>query len=150
MSDRRAVETLVREARVALRVKKNHVRALELLTAADAMLADITTDAMVRADIYASAASLWLDLGDEQRSEKWIVEAIKVDGQVIPARPVIRGTHKLFYAKLLYAQKRFAEAAQQASEGLAIYAEGVEPDYPELARVRADVALILAGAGSTE
>lgn len=143
MSDRPAVETLVREARVALRVKKNPVRALELLTAAEALLADVSTDAAQRADIYAAASSLWLDLGDEQRSDKWIVEAIEADGQVIPARPIIHGTHKLFYAKLLYAQQRFADAARQASEGLAMYAEGVQPDDPEPARVRADVAPIL-------
>lgn len=65
-----------------------------------------------------------------------------------PAIETLVRTHKLFYAKLLCAQQRFADAAQQASEGLAIYAAGVKPDDPELARVRADVALILGRAGT--
>ena len=143
MSERATVEKLVTEARIQLRAKKDPVRALELVTAADAMLADMDTDAKVRADIYASVSSLWLDLGDEQRSEQRIVRAIEVEAQVTPARPVILGTRKLFYAKLLHARQRFADAARHASEGLAIYAQGVEPNHPELARVRADLAPIL-------
>ncbi|GAA2631027.1 hypothetical protein GCM10010399_73810 [Dactylosporangium fulvum] len=139
MSERATVETLVTEARIQLRVKKDRVRALELVTAADAMLADTK----VRADIYASVSSLWLDLGDEQRSEQRIVQAIEAEAQVTPARPVILGTHKLFYAKLLHAQQRFADAARHASEGLAIYTQGVEPNHPEFARLRADLAPIL-------
>jgi hypothetical protein len=143
MSERPTVKKLVSEARIQLRVKKDRVRALELATAADAMLADMDADAKVRADIYASVAALWLELGDEQRSELRIVQAIETEAHVTPARLVILGTHKLFYAKLLHAQQRFADAARHANEGLAIYAQGVEPKSPELARVRADLAPIL-------
>ncbi|WP_432969377.1 hypothetical protein [Dactylosporangium sp. CA-233914] len=143
MRERAAVEKLVTEARIALRVKKDRGRALKLVTAVDAMLAGMDADAQVRADIYASVSSLWLDLGDEQRSEQRIVRAIEAEAQVTPARPVILGTRRLFYAKLLHAQQRFADAALHASLGLAIYAQGVEPNHPELARLRADLAPIL-------
>ncbi|MFF5232824.1 hypothetical protein [Dactylosporangium sp. NPDC000521] len=143
MSERATVEKLVKEARIQLRVKKDRVRALEAVTAADAMLADMDADVKVRADIYASVSSLWLDLGDEQRSEQRIVQAIEAEAQVTPAQPVILGTRELFYAKLLHARQRFADAARHASEGLAIYAQGVEPNHPELARLRAYFAPIL-------
>jgi hypothetical protein len=146
MSDRATIKKLLSEARIQLRAKRDRVRALELVTAADAMIADIDADTTARADIYAYAASLWLDLGDQQRSEQRIVQAIETEAQVTPARPIILGTHKLFYAKLLYAQQRLADAARQASQGLAIYAQGVAPDYPELARIRADLAPILIAA----
>ena len=45
------------------------------------------------------------------------------------------GTRHLFYAKFLFEQKRFAEAAKHAREGLALYAEGVEPGDRELAYI---------------
>lgn len=143
MSERATVKKLVTEARIQLRAKKARDRALELATAADAMLADMQVDAKARADIYASVASLWLELGDEPRSEQRILQAIETEAQLAPARPVILGTQKLFYAKLLYAQQRFADAARYATEGLAIYAQGVAPNHPELARIRADLAPIL-------
>ncbi|WP_238010468.1 hypothetical protein KZZ52_25085 [Dactylosporangium sp. AC04546] len=128
------VTELVREARVQLRVHHDRERALELVTAADAMLADAT----VPAEVHASLASLWLDLGDERRSEERIRQAIEAE-----SHPVLLGTHKLFYAKLLHAQQRHGEAARHAREGLAIYEQGVAPDYPELPRLWADLAPIL-------
>ncbi|GAA2344893.1 hypothetical protein GCM10010170_030690 [Dactylosporangium salmoneum] len=143
MIERATVKNLVTGARVQLRLEQDRVRALELVTAADAMLADIDADAQARADMYASVSALWLDLGDERRSEQRIVQAIEAEAQVTPARHVILGTRRLFYAKLLHAQRRFADAARHASEGLAIYAQGVEPDSPELARLKVHFAPIL-------
>ncbi|WP_433611419.1 hypothetical protein ACQP2P_44215 [Dactylosporangium sp. CA-139114] len=143
MSERATVRKLVTEAQVLLRLDTDRVRVLELVTAADAMLADMDADAEARADSYASVSALWLDLGDEQRSEQRIVQAIEAETQVTPARPVILGTRRLFYAKLLHAQRRFADAARHASEGLAIYAHGVAPDHPELARLKVYFAPIL-------
>ncbi|MET7399014.1 hypothetical protein ABZS66_36600 [Dactylosporangium sp. NPDC005572] len=128
------VEELVREARRRLRVHRDRERALDLVTAADAMLADVT----VAADVYASLASLWLDLGDERRSEERIGQAIAAE-----SHPVLLGTHRLFCAKLLHGQQRHTEAARHAREGLAIYASGVAPDYPELARIWVDLMPVL-------
>src|SRR5690242_20721931 len=119
MTERPTVGSLVRQARSELRGKSDRVHALELVRAADAMLADPDADANVPADVYASLSSLWLDLGDERRSEELIVRAIEVEAQVTPVRPVILGTRKLFYAKLLHARQRYADAARQASDGLA-------------------------------
>ncbi|MEV4624400.1 hypothetical protein AB0J74_37545 [Asanoa sp. NPDC049573] len=135
---------MLTEARVRLRVDKDRGRALELVTAADGMLAGLDAAPAVRADICASIASLWLDLGDELRSEQRIIEAIRAEEQATPTRPVILGTHTLFYAKLLHGQRRFGDAARRASEGLAIYARGVEPGSLELARVRTLFAPFLA------
>ncbi|GIF50337.1 hypothetical protein DFJ67_2422 [Asanoa ferruginea] len=134
MTERAPVAALVTEARVQLRVKKDRAHALELVAAADARLAGLDADG---ADIYASVASLWLELGDELRSEHRITQAIRSGEQATPVQPVILGTHKLFYAKLLRAQQRFGDAARQAGEGVAIYARGVDPESPELARLRA-------------
>jgi hypothetical protein len=141
------VQKVVSEARVQLRATRDAVGARELAARADAMLLRMEAAAQARADILGALSSLWLDLGDERRSEELIVEAIAAEGQVVPARPVILGTRKLFYAKLLHAQRRSAEAAQQASDGLAIYMQGVEPDHPEIRRLRVELAPILKAAG---
>ena len=90
------------------------------------------------AELYASIASTLRDLGDG-RAEEMIVRAIALEASVVPERPVVLGTHQLFYARWLLDQRRWAEAERCALQGVETYARGAAKG-PELARVRQDVA----------
>jgi len=134
------VDALRSKARMLQRAKQDLVGARALALQADELLDHMDGPLDRRADVYAGMAVIWRDLGEADRCEAMIVTAIALEAEVEPARPIWLGTHKLFYADFLHRQRRFAEAVQHGTEGVAIYARGIEPDHPELAALRAIVA----------
>ena len=134
------VDALRSKARRLQRVQRDLVGARALALQADALLAHMDGALDERADVYAGMAAIWRDLGEADRCEAMIVIAIALEAEVEPARPIFLATHKLFYADFLHRQRRFAEAAHHGTEGVEIYARGIDPDHPELAALRAIVA----------
>ena len=130
------IDTLRSKAVRCLRLANDRDKARSLATEAEQMLARLSDSPDAEADIYAGLAGLWRDLGDHQRAETLIKKAIERDALAEKSRPLIHGTHHFFIAKLLFEQKRFAEAAKYARDGLALYEQGVEPGNRELAYQR--------------
>lgn len=123
--------------------KDDTARAKELARNADELLGDLILDAPELADLYAGMAALWTDMGEDDRAEHWIVKALELEASSPERRPITLGTQHLFYAQFLFQRRRFAEAAKHAREGIAIYAEGVEPGDRELAFIRRDMERVL-------
>ncbi len=135
-------DDLCGKARIAIRVNKNRERARELVERVHADLASLRGPAKELAELHASLANTFEDLGDD-RAGALIARAIEIESTVEPARPVILGTHKLFYANWLLTHERWADAERLAFDGARTYAEGTTEQDPELERVRFDAAQMI-------
>lgn len=116
--------------------RDNRERALELTQQANELVPYMVGDVEDQLGVYELLAARWNQLGEPARAEPFIIQMLQLETGLPERRPVILGTRHLFYAKFLFEQRRFAQAAQHAREGLALYAEGVPPDDKELAYIR--------------
>ena len=137
------------EARVAIRTHKLPVKARELVEQVFAALERLEGPPTELAELHASLANTFNDLEDA-RAESMIVRAIELEARSEPSRPIILGTHKLFYARWLLAHERWSEAKAMAFDGIETYARGVPETDPELARVELDAARIVVKAREHE
>jgi hypothetical protein len=127
-------------ARHALREDRDAARRLAL--EALALLADLQASAVESADLHHSLAALFQELGDPARCESLALTALALEAAL--DRPAILGNHHLFLAMFLTRQGRLDEAAHHARAGLPHYERALGSRDPELARVRADIAAIIA------
>ncbi len=130
------------KARIEIRVRKNPEAARLLVESVYAELASLHAPPSELAELYATLANTFQDLGDD-RAELMIARAIEIESTVEPTRPVILGTHKLFYANWLLTNERWADAERLAFDGARTYAEGTTEEDPELERVRFDAAQMI-------
>jgi hypothetical protein len=143
-------DRLCGKARIAIRVRKDPEAARVLVEGVYAQLASLEAPPTELADIYATLANTFQDLGDD-RAGPMIARAIEIESTVEPARPVILGTHQLFYANWLLTHERWADAERLAFDGARTYAQGTSEADPELERVRFDAAqmIVKARAGAS-
>lgn len=135
-------------ASMALKIKKDPVRAMQLALEAVALFDEVETTDEQRGDLAHGLAGLLRDLGELERCEPLAVLAIDLEAALPEPRALILGTRHMFYATYLHGLRRFGEAAQHARSAVAIYATGIHANDPELAYLRARVAAIIADAES--
>ncbi len=142
MSIAERISDLLTEARYRLESGKRAL-AVELTEQASRALENLDPSHPQRGEACADLSAMLRDLGDHQRCETLVKEAIALETSRESPQQIILGTRQLFYAMFLHDRGRLAEAAEQAAAGVASYARGTSSEDKELGVVREMAAKII-------